>query len=368
MKNKSTEYAKGYSLSATLLSSLFLLLIIAILIYILMNTKNLLVIIVFSFFLIFIFYGLIRGLIGIIKAKREVIKEKKYIKRTNPYIYYKELPNTFGIGIASLLFNSKIENYKDIIAVILDLCARKYLTLIKQNDKYIIKVLKNIDNNLLNNEKYILNLIVNNDIKNINYHEWYNYCMQDGINLGLYYHTETKQNIVPLITDSILEKRRKSHLKISIILAILIFILYILEGSLLEAFGYAILWFIITYVILIIPFYVINLFTVIKNVGKQTSDMNYQTIMNNHLKKTKKGIDELQKLYSFKAFLNDFGHFVDKRPNEVILWDRYLSYAQVFGLTKEIMNSGYKELIDNSSFQIDNLDNITLSNIEVNKK
>lgn len=73
----------------------------------------------------------------------------------------------------------------------------------------------------------------------------------------------------------------------------------------------------------------------------------------------------MQKLYSFKAFIKDFGHFVDKKPEEVILWDRYLSYAQVFGLTKEIMNSGYKQIIDNPSFHIDSIDNINLYNIEV---
>ena len=69
-------------------------------------------------------------------------------------------------------------------------------------------------------------------------------------------------------------------------------------------------------------------------------------------------------LYSFKKFLDEFGSFVDKNPESVILWDRYLSYAQVFGLTKKIMSTGYKELIENSSFNIDNIDNISLQNIE----
>lgn len=30
------------------------------------------------------------------------------------------------------------------------------------------------------------------------------------------------------------------------------------------------------------------------------------------------------------------------------------------------MNSGYKQLIDNSSFQIDTIENINLDNIEIN--
>ncbi|MBQ4030920.1 MAG: DUF2207 domain-containing protein, partial [Bacilli bacterium] len=79
--------------------------------------------------------------------------------------------------------------------------------------------------------------------------------------------------------------------------------------------------------------------------------------------RTEVGIEELFKLQSFKAFLKDFGHFVDKRVDEVVLWDRYLAYAQLFGLTKEIMNTGYKQLVSNSSFDIDDIDNIHFNNI-----
>ena len=91
----------------------------------------------------------------------------------------------------------------------------------------------------------------------------------------------------------------------------------------------------------------------------------YDISLNNHLTRTDKGIRELQKLISFQNFLSDFGYFVDKKLEEVVLWDRYLSYAHVFGLTKEIMKTGYKKLVDNSSFKIDDIDNITIYNIEV---
>ena len=70
-------------------------------------------------------------------------------------------------------------------------------------------------------------------------------------------------------------------------------------------------------------------------------------------------------LKAFKAFIKDFGNFADKYPEEIILWDRYLSYAQVFGLTKDIMKTGYSKLIKNSSFQIDDINNINFDNIEI---
>ena len=54
-----------------------------------------------------------------------------------------------------------------------------------------------------------------------------------------------------------------------------------------------------------------------------------------------------------------------KCEDGLVLWDRYLSYAQVFGLTKEIMKTGYPKLVKNSSFQIDDINNITFDNIEI---
>ena len=73
----------------------------------------------------------------------------------------------------------------------------------------------------------------------------------------------------------------------------------------------------------------------------------YNDEMSNNLKRTDKGLEEYYKLKSFANFLDDF----------------YLSYAQVFGLTEKIMKTGYNKLINNSSFNIDDINNVTLSNI-----
>lgn len=367
MKGGNTKYRKTYNLKATIFSIVFLLIFTIFLIYRLLHAEEILEIIVCLLFLTMIVFNVIGAIIGAIKGKIKIARENKYIKKTNPYIYYRELPNNFGIGITSLLFDSTIENYKDIVAVILDLCAKKYIRLIKQDDKYIIDILKPVDDSLLNNEKYILSLIIDNNIKNINYKEWYNYCMQDGINLGLYSHRKININNEASLTQEKISKRRKIQLLLSIIGSILIS-LVTFDGNYMRTAIYGIFAFGITYAILFIPFYLINIFTGFKDIGKLAGNVNYKNIMENNLQKTEKGIEELHKLYSFKAFINDFGNFVNKQPDEVVLWDRYLSYAQVFGLTKEIMKSGYKELVDNSSFQIDNIDNINFNNIKINLK
>lgn len=361
--NEKTKYQKTGSVKLTIIMLLIYAIVQLIIFLIAADRQIRIGLIIFNVF--FIIYCII-VLSGVVKGKRAISKENKYLKKINPYIYFRELPNFFGIGVTTLLMDSTIENYKDIVAVILDLCAKKYLNLEKQGDKYIIKVLKGIDDSLLSNEKYILSLVLNNDVKNISYKEWFNYCMQDGMNLGLYTHTiKTNKIDKPFLSrQERIKKDRKIKLIMSLILPCLVFLLTFSSNIILAIFS-SIVLFGISYFYLTMVFNIKFFFSEMFREAKYYKSQNYINQMNNNLTRTDKGIKELHKLYSFKAFIKDFGHFVDKKPEEVALWDRYLSYAQVFGLTKEIMESGHKELINNSSFQIDNIDNITLHNIEV---
>lgn len=144
-------------------------------------------------YLVYAFWLLnILHLIGFLLAKFQVFRQKFWEHITNPYTYFRELPSDFGVGVTSILFDSTIENNKDIIAVLLDLCAKKYITLSKQNDKYIISVLKKPDTYLLYNERYILSSIINNNLKNLDYNVWYNHCLNDGINLNLFSYKKEK--------------------------------------------------------------------------------------------------------------------------------------------------------------------------------
>ncbi len=71
-------------------------------------------------------------------------------------------------------------------------------------------------------------------------------------------------------------------------------------------------------------------------------------------KKTIKGVDHYSKWKAFKNFLNDFGAFELKELPEVILWERYLVYATIFGLAdkvQKVMNVRIKEIdIDNVTY------------------
>ncbi len=355
---------------------IFNLIAILIFIYSFQTSIKSFMLLVFGIYL----FVLIFKLFGKFKAYSEIHKVNKNIKQTNPYLYYRELPNNFGIGVITLLFDSTLENEKDIVAVILDLCAKKYLSLVKSNDKYTIKVLKPVDDNLLVNEKYVLNLIINNDLKSIDYDIWYKTCVNDGINLGLYTYEETKIKSVNAL-DNIAKKEDKSIKTIGSISAVLgvIIALFgtiywvnlhavstdIILGSIIIFIGLFYGSFIVLLCILRIINLVFYFFSFTFNSSKNIVIKNYKDVKDNRLILTDKGKEELQKLYSFKAFIKDFGNFAPKEAQEIVLWDRYLSYAQVFGLTKEIMQTGYKELINNASFQIDSIDNINFGNIEI---
>lgn len=297
---------------------------------------------------------------GIFKGRRQVITEEKALKSINPNQFYKELPNNYGIGIASLLFNSTIENEKDIIAVILDLCAQKYLHLSKHSDRYVIRILPTTKTPL-SNEAYVLDLIRTNNLKNINYQKWYQLCVQDGVKFGLYH---------PIGTELLQPPSPQTAFKfpkVCRLLAILSAIAAI-ASLFLKAPNSFILFIILSLTFLVagaVILYFKAVFSGTHRVAKEIQHLNDKVYLENHLIKTPKGATELQKLYAFKNFLAQFNTFVDKDPEAVILWDRYLSYAQVFGLAKEIMNSGYSQLIDNVAFKIDNIDAISLPNLRV---
>ncbi len=301
--------------------------------------------------------------IGRAKAKRQMKKEQKLIKKTNPYTYFRELPNSFGIGVTSLLFDSTLENEKDIVAVILDLCARKYLKLEKQPSGYLVRVLKGADENLLSNEKYILDLVVNNNIFKIDYKVWFDYCAKDGRDLGLYTRNDVDANIDHDASSRGISKMAKVMIVIATIITSFSLFSVFVEGILFTLF-IAMCTFALSAFILYLVSYPIMFIIGIVNMAKNTAKGSYAEAMNNNLKRTDKGIEELYKLMSFEAFIKDFGNFVEKSAEEVYLWDRYLSYAQVFGLTDEIMKNGYNELVSNASFSIDSIDNISLSEIQ----
>ncbi len=56
-------------------------------------------------------------------------------------------------------------------------------------------------------------------------------------------------------------------------------------------------------------------------------------------KKTLRGSEHYDKWKAFKNFLNDFGSFELKELPEIVLWERYLVYATIFGLADKVQKN-----------------------------
>lgn len=320
---------------------------------------------IFGVIVVTLVFGNISFLFGQIIAKINMKRINRKIEKQNKYLYYRELPNHFGIGVNTLLIDSKIENEKDIVAVILDLCAKKYLKLFKLGNKYFIQVLNYQNNQLLENEKYIMQYISQNKVKDINYNEWYRLCLEDGKKLDLYTDSQEKKN-----NFNFLEKFGTAGNIIKNIIVLLISILMTIAAlevdnpySIISAIFSGIVCFIMLSFMAQLAYgalgFIVYSIQEVINAGINS----YNDEISNNLKRTDKGLEEYYKLKSFANFLDDFGTFAKKEPEEIVLWDYYLSYAQVFGLTEKIMKTGYNKLINNSSFNIDDINNVTLSNI-----
>lgn len=68
-------------------------------------------------------------------------------------------------------------------------------------------------------------------------------------------------------------------------------------------------------------------------------------------KRTRRGAEHYAKWKAFKKFLEDFGNFEIKELPEIVLWERYLVYATIFGLADKVqkaMNVKIKEMGINS--------------------
>ena len=86
-------------------------------------------------------------------------------------------------------------------------------------------------------------------------------------------------------------------------------------------------------------------------------------------KRTIKGNDDYKKWMGFKKFLNDFGRFDEKELPEIILWEKYLVYASLFGIAdkvSKIMKIKFSEINPNEEFNPTFSDYYTMSSLSNN--
>jgi len=333
------------------------------------------IIIVIIILIIYTILGNIAYWKGNRKATKKLNKEIEKIKLTNPHIYYRDIPVKYGIGICALLLDYKITE-RDLKAAIIDLSAKGYLKIDTKNKKVFSVTITNKDtSDLLKNEKYLLNWIKKNNnakIKFFNLVKWEKIIVEDAIKLELGTKRKTKlikfdnkklelytyflsflvfiityiyinfmnENIDNLVAFEYIKVFFQTDIVTGIIFGIIIFIVFLIASSipaLIVAF--------LSYVI----FYVIGGLLSHYRVTKHNA---YNLKMHKSIKLTHKSIDELQKVYSLGAFLKDFSAFAERSLDEIVIWQRYFSFAYLFGLNNKL-DLKYTKLFKNSYFNID---------------
>lgn len=76
--------------------------------------------------------------------------------------------------------------------------------------------------------------------------------------------------------------------------------------------------------------------------------------------------EEAIKLSGLKKYLKEFSRIKEKEPIEVMLWQEYLIFAQIFGIAKEVskqFKNLYPEVFENTNYNIDYFDIIWINSI-----
>lgn len=300
-----------------------------------------------------IFLYKIGSRIGSSKHRIELKKEMDKLNLENPYIYFRDIPNKYGIGVALILFKCKIGK-EDVFAGILDLCAKGYVKL-KQNGKfYEIYDNKKDISMLLSNEKFLLSYILSERNKKMNLKEWVKLCKQDVINLGLAKEND-RNKYNPLFSFDI--KFAKILFFISFIISF--FIVFLIDFFVKVSNGIFIN--LVMSLFLSMPIWLILFFILLFiSLIYEGKILTYNEMKSNSLILTDLGKNEYYELCALGKFLDDFGNFTDSHIEEVVIWEQYLSYAILFRLSNKILKTGYEKLSINDNFIIEDLDKIVL--------
>ncbi len=236
--------------------------------------------------------------------------------------YIRDLPQHCSPAISSLIYDLKIDVYKDYTATVLYLCIKKYLNLIKDGDTYKLELVQNQDySNLGRCEKYILDIIENR----IKFDE-----------------TQFKKEIVKeaqekeLITD-------KKHSKITKILLILIIII----SSLVVTYNINKIVFIILFSILGAIAYVGYFIVKAKTENKITFDF-----VNTEYIRTEYGKNIALLLNGLKRYIKEYTLIKEKEIDYIQILENYIPYALALGEADAVEefikhNEKYRNLIYN---------------------
>lgn len=281
--------------------------------------------------------GLILAVIVIKKMIKynKLLKQTPKLKPTQEFEYFRDIPNEAetpaGAGFLYYFKNTGLQyNMPKIIsATMLDLCMKKYIEFeVIPNKKNQIKVnlKKDFADGLPEDEKIVyetLQKIPKNETNSFTMKEFEKYTSSHSSSiLKLFEKIETnakeKQEQEENYSKDLITKSNNwstkgvGYLFLSII-------------------SLPIMW------ILVIP-------SIIATVYCFKISSRYNTL-------TQKGVDEREKWVKLKRYMEDFSMIKDKTVPELILWEKYLVYATVFGIAEKVLKQlkvVYPQIMDSN--------------------
>lgn len=257
------------------------------------------------------------------------IKYDKELKTNFDMEYNREFINDYDVTNIEYLFDKKITE-KAFSTSILNLIYKKNIK-IEQIDKKDYKLIKVNTDNLSESEEYLMKMIFDN-IGNKEYvllSQIKKYAKEiHGTTSEFLTSFTTWQNKVT--NESIKNNFYESNTKIKVL------------GTLFSLVGYLVFY-------VMGRFNGFNLFSIIIFICALVF-MIYVLIFN---KRTKRGAEDYQKWKAFKRFLEDFGRFDEKELPEIVLWERYLVYANIFGIADKVgktMKIKFNEINTNNQY------------------
>lgn len=257
------------------------------------------------------------------------IKYDKELKTNFDMEYNREFINDYDVTNIEYLFDKKITE-KAFSTSILNLIYKKNIK-IEQIDKKDYKLIKVNTDNVSESEEYLMKMIFDN-IGNKEYvllSQIKKYAKEiHGTTSEFLTSFTTWQNKVT--SESIKNNFYESNTKIKVL------------GVLFSLVGYLVFY-------VMVRFNGFNLFSIIIFICALVF-MIYMLIFN---KRTKRGAEDYQKWKAFKRFLEDFGRFDEKELPEIVLWERYLVYANIFGIADKVgktMKIKFNEINTNNQY------------------
>ena len=306
------------------------------------------------------------------------LKYRKDPKVDFDHEYLREIPGDYSPETVSYLFYKKIVG-NALSASMLDLVRKKIMFVEKINSSnYRLTMNKEYTEQLTNTEERLVKLIFHNEdsvetkhmkkyAKN-NYDSFisswnaYHKAVLNNAKRECFYETDS--------TDKGKEKTsNKGFISIYIMIALFVIVPYLAIFILFGYGVYKIIKFIIKYVkygienfngfkvnklfffICIIAFMYLSIsqfiFILVSHHYYKTSSIIFIAcfisciclivLLFNRKKRTYKGALEFKKWNALKKYLNNFGKFDDKEAMEIVLWEKYLVFATLFGCAKKVV-------------------------------